>query len=406
MHRVVISFYFFSTLIISIDSTGQAKFAAPVDISNGSVSGVTSLDAADFNGDGLLDVVVLEGGKHSAKRTFAWFEQKSANDWRRHELGTVHHLDSFLGSARCADIDSDGDPDFVFTSDNHTLGPVRVIVAENPGATAVFEPWNIKTIATLEGSHANDIRIADMNNDGKKDIIIRHKDPNTIRLLFQQLSNEWSVRSLLTGQLGNEGFAVGNINTDTMPDISANGYWFKAPADPLNEDYKQFFFDTLFTKINPNTKEDIGDINGDSRNDVIISPAEGYYGGKDHVLAWYEAPKNPEASTDWIQHIIRSNYNWAHFVKLVDIDNDGDLDVVSAKAWSPSCITIFFNHHGNFSKNLVVVEGKGIYSGAIKDIDNDGDVDIIGEDTYSNQSYPWYYENLLLSDKNKSVPPQ
>ena len=74
MHRVVISFYFFSTLIISIDSTGQAKFAAPVYISNGSVSGVTSLDAADFNGDGLLDVVVMEGGKHSAKRTFAWFE--------------------------------------------------------------------------------------------------------------------------------------------------------------------------------------------------------------------------------------------------------------------------------------------------------------------------------------------
>jgi hypothetical protein len=360
------------------------------------VSGVTSLDAADFNGDGLLDVVVMEGGKHSAKRTFAWFEQKSADEWIRHELGTAHQLDSFLGSARCGDIDSDGDPDIVFTSDNHTLGPVRVIVALNPGGIQVFGMWKLNTIATLEGAHANDMQIADMNNDRRKDIIIRHKAPNTIRILFQQWNNEWRVRSLRTEQLGNEGFAVGNLDGDTTMDISVNGCWFKAPADPLNNEYELFCFDTVFARINPNTKEDIGDINGDGRNDVIISPAEGYYEGKNHVLAWYEAPVNPEKSSNWIQHIIRSNYNWAHLVRLVDIDNDGDLDVVSAKAWPPASITIFLNNNGDFSDSLVVVEGKGIYSGAIKDIDNDGDVDIIGEDTYSNQSRPWYYKNLLV----------
>jgi hypothetical protein len=277
---------------------------------------------------------------------------------------------------------------------------VKVIVAGNPGGTQVTGPWKMKTIATFEGSHANDIETADMNNDRKNDIIIRHKDPNTIRILFQQMNNEWRVRSVSTGQFGNEGFAAGNLNRDIIPDISVNGYWLKAPADPLNDVYQLFSIDTLFTQINPNTKEDIGDINGDGRNDVIISPAEGYYEGKDHVLAWYEAPKDPETS-EWIQHIISSKYNWAHFVRLVDIDNDGDADVVSAKAWEPMSIKIFLNNKGDFSKSIVVMEGKGIYSGAIKDFDNDGDLDIIGEDTYSNQSRPWYYENLLLSNKKE-----
>jgi hypothetical protein len=401
MRQHIILFYLLSALIISNDSIGQTRFAAPVDISNGSVSGVTSLDAADFNGDGLLDVVVMEGGKHSAKRTFAWFEQKNAHHWRRHELGTAHQLDSFLGSARCDDMDSDGDPDIVFTSDNHTLGPVKVIVAENPGGIKIFEPWKLNVIATFEGAHANDMQIADMNNDRRKDIIIRHKSPNTIRILFQQSGNEWRVRSIRTEQLGNEGFAVGNLDGDTTMDISANGCWFKAPANPMNEEYELFCFDTTFARINPNTKEDIGDINGDKRNDVIISPAEGYYNGNNHVLAWYEASGNPETPSNWTQHIIRSNYNWAHSVKLVDIDNDGDIDVISGKAWSPSCITIFFNNKCDFSKELVVIEGRGIYSGAIKDVDNDGDVDIIGEDTYSNQSHPWYYENQLLSNIKK-----
>ena len=146
MRRHFICFCFLYTLIISDDAGGQAMFAAPVDISNGSVSGVTSLDAADFNGDGLLDVVVMEGGKHATKRTFAWFEQKSETFWQRHELGSAHQLDSFLGSARCEDIDNDNDADIVFTSDNHSLGPVRVIVAENPGTTQVTRPWKMKTI--------------------------------------------------------------------------------------------------------------------------------------------------------------------------------------------------------------------------------------------------------------------
>jgi hypothetical protein len=30
-----------------------------------------------------------------------------------------------------------------------------------------------------------------------------------------------------------------------------------------------------------------------------------------------------------------------------------------------------------------------------KDMDSDGDADIVGEDTYSGESRPWIYENLL-----------
>ncbi len=393
-------FVFLVILNINFDLRGQTvPFADPVDVSQGSVAGVTSLDAADFNQDGLLDVIVMEGGKHAEKPTFAWFEQKSAHQWIRHELGHQEQLGSFLGSATCADMDGDQDIDLVVTSDNHSVGPINVFLFENPGGSAVYQPWKPYLITTIEGFHANDMKIADMDNDGNLDVIIRHKSPNTIRVLLQYNKQDWHVLSLSTEKLGTEGFAVGQLNGDEMLDISTNGYWFKAPADLKNEDYTLFSIDTAYTKINPNTKEDIGDINGDGFNDIIISPAEAYGNGKDHVLAWYEAPENPENGKGWVQHIIKGPYNNAHMVKLVDIDNDDDLDVVSGQAWPPKKITIFFNNQADFSESYTVMEGKGIYSGAIKDIDQDGDLDIVGEDTYSNASKPWYYENLMQSSK-------
>ena len=389
---------------LCIQSFGQKlRFEEPVDIGAESVSGVTALDAGDFNLDGLMDVAVLEGGKHAEKPTFAWFEQQANGKWKRHEFGNNNLIDSFLGSAKCADMDGDGDYDLVFTSDNHSVGPIKVFIFVNPGNPAVYESWKPYHIATIQGYHANDMKIADMNNDGKKEVIIRHKDPNTIEILFQPEKfyyEEWKVKSLPTGKLGTEGFAIGNINEDLLPDISVNGYWFKAPSDPENASYTLFSIDTLYTQINPNTKEEIGDINGDGLNDIVISPAEAYGNGKDHILAWYEAPKNPENSAKWIKHIIKEPYNNAHTVKLIDIDNDGDLDIISGQAWPPKQITVFLNNQGDFSKSFVITEDKGIYSGAILDMDGDGDIDIVGEDTYANKAKPWYYKNLLKSTNN------
>ena len=395
--------FIFALLIITstqhIKSQG-VSFAKPVDISNGSVAGVTSLDAADLNQDGLVDVIVLEGGKHAEKPTYAWFEQTANAVWIRHELGNTSLLDSFLGSAKCSDIDGDLDIDIILTSDNHAKGPIKVFIFENPGKHQVTKPWKLKLVQSIDGFHANDMRIADMDNNDKSDIVIRHKNPNSIKILFQKNHNDWSMKSLNTEKLGNEGLAVGHLNNDNILDISVNGYWFRAPNEPINGQYLLFTIDPVYTTINPNTKEDIGDINGDGLNDVIISPAEAYYNGNNHVLAWYQASSTPEIENTWIKHVIRDEYNHGHSVKLVDIDLDNDLDVISGKAWAPKQVIIFFNNQSDFSKSYLVIEGNGIYSGAFMDMDNDGDIDMVGEDTYSGESRPWYYENLLLqSDK-------
>lgn len=383
-------------IIASMASSAMGQglsFAEPVDISGGSVSGVSALDAADFNKDGLMDVVVMDGGKHADHSTFGWFEQEEGQKWTSRSFQFTEELEPFIGTVKCGDINGDSYPDVVFTADGHSSGPIKVYWLENPGKKQM-KPWKAHLSATIDGFHANDIRLADMDNDGLLDIIIRHKNPNTIRIIFQNKKDEWSTVSINTEKLGLEGFAIGLINGDEKPDISVNGYWFESPDNPRKEPYLLHEIDPVFTTINPNTKEDIGDINQDGLNDIIISAAEAYYNGKDHVLAWYQAPKEP-SEQPWIQHVVDAPFNRGHSVSLVDIDNDGDLDIVSGQAWEPRKIVVYLNQDASFETSYIISNKNGVYSGALVDVDGDGDIDIVGENMYSKNAKPYYYENLL-----------
>lgn len=382
------------TVLVTSGLFGQElSFAPPVDIAGGSVRGVSALDVADFNQDGLLDVAVLEGGAHAGGRlTLAWFEQKTDGSWVRHEFGGTENFDDFIGSARCADMDKDGDPDLIFTNDGHTTGPLQVYFYENPGKANVTAHWPRHLVATLEGWHANDMRIADMDADGRPDVIIRQKGPDATQIIFQNDEFPWTVKTAHLGQAG-EGLAVGDIDRDGLPDISMTGHWLKTPPSPRTGTYRRFDIDAAYKETNKATKEELGDINGDGRLDVVLSPAEHFpkYGGDNHYLAWYEAPLYPTKTKTWTRHVIRPDYNKAHCLKLADLDHDGDLDILSAIGWDDKEIRIFFNDQGDFSRSQLIIAGKGIYSGAVADMDGDGDLDIVGEDWYAHESKPWLY---------------
>lgn len=388
---------FFGLLIWGLGLTLHAQplsFAAPVDVSEGSVQGVSALDVADFDQNGLLDVAVLEGGAHAGGRmTVAWFAQSKTGAWERHEFGDTAVFDDFIGSARCADMDGDGDPDLILTNDGHTTGPLQVYFFENPGREKVTGTWPRHLIATIDGWHANDMRLADIDADGRLDVIIRHKGPDAVQIIFQDADNHWTRKTAFEGQEG-EGLAVGDIDRDGLPDITMTGHWLKTPAAPRTGTYHRFDIDPTYKSVNKATKEEVGDINGDGRLDIVLSPAEHFpkYGGDYYLLAWYEAPPDPTDADLWKRHVIREDFNKGHCLKLADFDGDGDLDVLSAVAWDEKEIRIYFNDQGVFKRSQPIIAGKGIYSGAVADMDGDGDFDIVGEDWYAHESKPWYYK--------------
>lgn len=196
-------------------ATAQAPFAPEKDVANGSVEGVSSLDVADLNNDGRGDVVVVEGGKHAGGRmTFAWFEAPTLvqGSWTRHEFGNDAQLRSFLGAAKLADMDGDGDIDLVVSSDNHSGGSKQadVYVYINPGSGSVATSWSFHRVTptTLALHHINDMEIADMDGDGKPDIVTRSLSPNQIQIFFQDSISSYSRKTIDTNISSSEALAV------------------------------------------------------------------------------------------------------------------------------------------------------------------------------------------------------
>ena len=390
----------------------EVSFKQPKDIAGGGVLGISSMDAGDIDNDGLVDIAVIEGGKHAGgRKTLAWFKSpvETQGDWQRFEVNQSAPLRPFLGSAKLADMDSDGDLDLIVSSDNHSRAEKEadVFVFINPkpnGQAGDHWDWHKANSSLLPCHHINDMEIADMDGDGKLDIIVRSLQPNQIHVFFQNDISSYTRKSIDTDISQSEGLAVGHIDDDGILDITYTGYWLQSPSNPRTQNYTKRPIDPNYKNINQNTKECIGDIDGDGKLDVVIAPCEAYRNGGDHDLAWYRNPGN-NYDSPWKKTVIEAKTNNHQTAKLGDMDNDNDLDVVVGVPWGSQMVRIYYNNgSGSFSNNQTVCSGKGLYSGVLADLGNDGDLDIIGQDTYAKESKPWIYESLLV-DANMGLKP-
>ena len=126
------------------------------------------------------------------------------------------------------------------------------------------------------------------------------------------------------------------------------------------------------------------DVNRDGKLDII------YGEGHSYGLYWLE---QQGSGTDrrWVKHVIDESYSQIHALKLVDIDGDGDLELLTGKRYrghsghdpgSYDPLVIYYykidRKTAHFTRYPISVNGAG---GAgtqfiAQDLDGDGDVDV------------------------------
>jgi len=97
----------------------------------------------------------------------------------------------------------------------------------------------------------------------------------------------------------------------------------------------------------------------------------------DEIIWWRNSGDEPIV---WEENIIVDDFDGAHRVEVCDIDFDGDIDIVGA-AYFEKEISWWRNDGGNpvsWTKQVVASEFNGACIGLPVDIDDDGDIDIIG----------------------------
>lgn len=297
-------------------------------------------------------------------------------------LGDAHRWDTQNGNTHdvaFGDIDGDGDLDF-FTANSGSYQETKVYVNDGLGN---YTDSN----QALSLSHGKGVALGDIDNDGDLDAVVVQggaRKPNKVFI------NDGVGRFRDSGQeLGNNSSSevvLGDLDGDGDLDMAVANDSAHHNNIYLNDGEGNFslFYQTPTT--NSSTSIDLGDIDGDGDLDMVVANVgrqivfNGPYYYKQNKIFF----NNGDGSfTDSNQNLGAQR---SQSIKLGDIDNDGDFDIVVANGLyatqdaeaSDRVNRIYLNDgSGRFPE---VGIGFGSYRSAgitLGDIDSDGDIDVV-----------------------------
>jgi len=319
----------------------------------------------DINGDGLPDLIA--GGQNGGG--LVWYENPT---WVKHTIvgGGNHTTDGEV-----ADIDDDGDVDVV------GLTSSSVVWYENPG-------W---TVHNIDNEVLHDIEVADFDQDGDIDVVGRNQSAfggNGEQLHFYRQDSPTSWTHHIVTIPAGEGLATADIDFDNDIDVIIGGHWYENDGVIVNGSWSEHSFTTSW--VHEDAFVDTGDINGDDRLDIVLSPSE--LEGQIYRISWFEAPVNPRDG-NWVEHIIDGNVEAVHhFVGVADMNNDGLPDVATAEMHQsndPDEVKVYLNENNGVSWIKQVLATTGSHSMRLVDVEKDGDIDLYGANWIGNDVELW-----------------
>lgn len=312
-----------------------------------------SVDAADLDGDGDMDVVC---GSYIIENTLAWFENISIDQFIQH---TLSDSDSIVSSVLVIDLDSDGDLEILSTASRDG----RVILWRNHGNGVFIR----EDIGILPG--ATSLRAADLDNDGDFDIIACGSYTDRIDWWENIDGIEFDYHLLVEGIQSPIRVNIGDIDEDGDFDLSASTFetgeffWIENQGEGVFESH---FLGSGYQRARA---VEIADMNGDGAMDIVCSYVGN--GSNGRVLIW---------SNDGSRHFAPLTINFNAFfpqdIAVVDFDLDGDSDVFVSMEIAGLALC---ENRGNFEFNILAFDDVICLTGLLDlaDMDADGDIDLI-----------------------------
>ncbi len=273
---------------------------------------------ADIDGDGWIDVV---GGKRgTGANAVRWWKNPGAGGGTWVENPIVGTTISGVRSVVAGDMDNDGDVDLVSASFmTSTEGFVTIFENTNGEGTA----WALFEV-DVDAWGAHTVRLGDINGDGRLDIALAAHHLNVVG---------WYLNGGLAG-------------------------------DP----WSPWAFRLIFGPVNEAIGLDLADMDDDGDLDVIAGSFA------DGEVAWYQ--NWVSYSLPWEEQPIAGGIEGAYELEVVDLDLDGDLDILAVGRTGNEVVWIE-RQPGAWVTRDVATDSSGARSARSADIDGDGDLDIV-----------------------------
>ena len=325
--------------------------------------------AADLDGDGRPDIVA--GGHWYRNPGFA------GGSWERHVIG-----DPANNMALLLDLDGDGDIDVLASAWRDTGDSAELAWAENDGRGRFTAHRNIPR---AEGDFLQGVAALPRSPGGRQEIALSwHKAGQGVQRLIVSdppQRGTWGWERI-SEHSQDEALSAGDIDGDGRPDLLLGTQWLR---NQLNGWTRQ----PVSLRGDAPDRNRLADLNGDGRLDAVV----GFEAiSRPGDVVWYERPATGTGA--WIEHHIGSVIG-PMSLDVADMDGDGDLDVVVGEhnLMHPegARLIVFENldgRGGRWAEHAVDI-GKEHHDGTqTVDIDGDGDLDII--------SIGWGHDEVLL----------
>ncbi|MBK9192740.1 MAG: VCBS repeat-containing protein [Crocinitomicaceae bacterium] len=277
----------------------------------------------------------------------------------------ISHSSGNATDVRAVDLDADGDIDVLTSSnDDH-----KIAWYENFGDGSFGQP----VIISVQAFQARCVRTGDLDNDGDLDVISASFQDNKIAW-YENLGNTifGPQQIISTLAVGAEAVRVVDLDGDGDLDLVSASSTDNKIAFYVNSGTGSFgpqqVITTLANGISYEMNVHVLDLDNDGDLDILSASYS------DDKIAWYE---NLGGNTFGPQQILSAVADGAQCVLTADLDGDSDPDIISASsddgkiAWHENL------GGGLFSGQQIIIVSANVQSIYPCDMNNDGIVDLI-----------------------------
>ncbi|MFK7810357.1 MAG: FG-GAP-like repeat-containing protein [Saprospiraceae bacterium] len=356
--------------------------------------------SGDFDGDGKTDFVKINGTVSTDKGADVFLNQSSGIG--NFGFGTAYNLPSTLdiGSVATGDFNMDGKMDIVIGAN---VSSNSMLVFKNSSSVGTLD-FNTGSPVTVGSSGVRRLKIADVNVDGKPDLVYAYSYTSNIYYVLNTSPGDGSItfgsqQTLLSGLNGSRGFTVGDLDADHAVDVMGfNGN----NGTRLSTNTNSGSSPPMNTPITHSSAAYYGsyalvcDFNQDGKNDILKTDFSGPRILQNNYTSG--TLSNSDFAASWTADIGSGGWDglYAH-----DMNGDGKIDIVkldgairlSTNEMDPGDII----DAGSSFTELYINNGSGGGTTGIlsDDFDNDGKADILWHKGATSSNTIRIFENQI-----------